>query len=135
VNEKLEMGLPQSHASSQTSLAISWCLSAVATFLCLVLALASTHFIQPFTALFQGLNVALPWPTRFLVATQYWLLPSFYLGLALMAILFQFSDRGFRAKRMAAIRIFLTALMAAGLVLFVLYLPLLTVASNLSRER
>jgi hypothetical protein len=135
MNEKLEMELPQSHASSQTSLAISWCLSGLVTFLCLVLALASTLFVRPFTVLFQGLSVELPWPTRFLVATQYWLLPAYYLGLALVAILVQFSDRDFRAKRMAAIRIFLAALVAAGLVLFVLYLPLLTLISKLSGAR
>ena len=43
--------------------------------------------------------------------------------------------RSFRAKRMAAIRIFLAALVAAGLVLFILYLPLLTVAGKLSGAR
>ena len=132
MNEKLEVELPHSHLSSQTSLAISWCLSGLVTFLCLVLSRASTLFVRPFTALFQGLSVELPWPTRFLVATQYWLLPVFYLGLALVAILIQFSGRDFRAKRMAAIRIFLAALVAAGLVLFVLYLPLLTVAGKLT---
>jgi hypothetical protein len=129
------MELPQSHASSQESLAISWCLSGVVTFLCLVLALALTHFIQPFTVLFQDLSVELPWPTRFLIATQYWLLPVFYLGLALIAILIQFSDCDSPAKRMAAVRIFLAALVAAGLVLFVLYLPLLTAAGKLSAAR
>jgi hypothetical protein len=132
MNEKLDMELPHSHLSSQTSLVISSCLSGVVTFLCLVLALASTRFVEPFTALFQGLNVELPWPTRFLVATQSWLSPAFYLGLALVAILIQFSGRGFRAKRMAAIRIFLAALLVAGLVLFVLYLPLLTLVTKLS---
>jgi hypothetical protein len=135
MNEKLEMEIPRSHAPPQISLAISWCLSGFVTFLCLVLALASTRFVQPFTALFQGLKVELPWPTRFLVATHYWLLPAFYLGLALVAILIQFSDRDLRAKRMAAIRIFLAVLVAAGLVLFVLYLPLLTLASKLSGAR
>jgi hypothetical protein len=135
MNEKPEMELPQSHTPSQTSLAISWCLSGLVTFLCLVLALASTRFVQPFTVLFQGLNVELPWPTRFLVATQYWLLPVFYLGLASVAILIQFSDCDFRAKRMAVVRIFLATLVAAGLVLLVLYLPLLTLASKLSGAR
>jgi hypothetical protein len=135
MNEKLKMEPPKSRALSQASLAFSWCLSGVATILCLVLALASTHFVQPFTALFQGLNVELPWPTRFLVATQYWLLPAFYLGLAMVAILIQFSGRDFRAKRIAAVRIFLATLVAAGLVLFVLYLPVLTLAGKLSGAR
>jgi hypothetical protein len=135
MSEKYEMNLLQPHTQSQTSLAISWCVAGVVTFLCLVLALASTRFVQPFNALFQGLSVELPWPARFLLATYSWLLPMFYFSLAVFAIIIQFSDRDFRTKRLAAVRVFLAALVSVGFIVFILYLPLLTVASKLSDAR
>ncbi|HWZ96724.1 MAG TPA: hypothetical protein VN025_03105 [Candidatus Dormibacteraeota bacterium] len=135
MSEKYEMNLLQPHTQSQTSLAISWSVAGVVTFLCLVLALASTRFVQPFNALFQGLSVELPGPTRFLLATYSWLLPMFYFSLAVFAIIIQFSDRDFRTKRLATVRVFLAALVSVGFIVFILYLPLLTVASKLSDAR
>jgi hypothetical protein len=132
MNEKYEANLLPTRTQSQASFAISWCVAGVVTFFCLLLALASRGAIQPFAALFQGLGVELPWPTRFLLTTYFWLLPLLYLGLAVSAVLFQFSSRDFRARLLAAVRIFLVALVSAGLFVFILYLPLLALTEKLS---
>jgi len=135
MNEKFEMNLSHLRAQSQGSLAISWGVTVFVAFFCLLLALASRGMIRPFDALFQGLSVEVPWPTRFLLATYSWLLPVLYLSLGLVAISVQSSKRDFRTKRLAIVRIFLGAIVSAGLVIFILYLPLLTIASKLNDAR
>jgi hypothetical protein len=131
MNEKFEVNLMQPRTQSRASVTIWSCVTGITTFVCLMLALASAKFMRPFQDLFQGLNVELPWPTRLLFATYHWLLPAFYLSLAIGVFAIQFSDRDFRTKRLVTVRIFLAALVGAGFVIFILYLPVLTVASKL----
>jgi len=132
MNEKFELNLSHLRSQSQPSLAISWCVTAFVAFFCVVLATASQGVVRPFDALFQGLGVDVPWPTHFLLATYFWLLPLFYLSLAVFAIAVQSSNRDFRTKRLTTVRIFLAMIVSVALVVFILYLPLLTVASKLN---
>ena len=131
MNENYEMNSMQLRGQSWASITIWWIVTGITAFLCLVLAGASTRFVRVFNELFQGLNVELPWPTRFFLASYHWVLPAFYLCLALGVFVIQFSGRDFRAKRLFTVRILLAALVGAGLVVFILYLPLLTLASKL----
>lgn len=132
MSEKQQFDMFQHRTESQASLVLWWSVTGFVAFACMVLALASGRSIRVFDELFRGLQVDLPWPTSFLLATYHWLLPALYLGLALSAVLIQFSSWDFRAKRLATVRIFLAAIVSMGLIVFVLYLPLLTIASKLS---
>ena len=132
MNEKLEMNLMQPRGQSRAAMAFWSSVTGMTVFVCLVLALASAKFVRPFHELFQGLNVELPWPTRFFLVTYHWVLPVFYLGLALGVFVIQFSGRDFRTKRLATVRIFLATLISVGVVVFILYLPLLTIVSKLA---
>jgi len=131
MSEKFEMNLMRPRTESRLGMTFRLSATGITTFFCLVLALASPRFVGPFREILQGLNVELPWPTRFLFATYRWLLPAFYLSLALGVFVIQFSGCDFRTKRLATVRIFLAALVGAGLIVFILYLPLLTIASKL----
>ena len=131
MNENSELHILRIRSQSQTSLALGWGLTAFVSFLCVVLAVASTRFVGPFASLFAGLDVDLPWPTRFLIATHSWLLSTYFLVLAVLALGKEWLSRDFRLKRLITVRIFLAALISAGIVLLLLYLPVLTIASKL----
>lgn len=131
MNENFEMNLLQHRTQSRAGMTFWLSVTGITTLLCLALALASPKPVRVFQELFQGLAVELPWPTRFFLATYQWVLPAFYLGLALGVFAIQFSGCDFRTKRLYTVRIFLAALVGAGLVVFVLYLPLLTIVSKL----
>jgi hypothetical protein len=81
--------------------------------------------------MFRQLEVELPWPTRLLFATYDWLLPIFFSSLAILVIWKQYSARDLRREFLLTARVFLVGLTTAGLVIFVLYLPMLTLASKL----
>lgn len=131
MNQNHQMDPMQPHRSSPLGTTIWSGVSGITAFLCFLLALAAPKSVRIFHEMFQGLGVELPWLTRFLLATYHWVLPALYFGLALCVFLVQFSGRDFRTKRLYAVRILLAALVSIGLVVFILYLPLLTVASKL----
>jgi hypothetical protein len=129
------MDMHQPHNQPQPSTALSWLTTGVVAFLCSVLGLASAHFVEPFAALFQGLGVELPLPTRFMLATYMWFLPLLFTALAAFVILKEFAARELRRRFLLTGRVFLAALIAAGLVIFVLYLPLLTLSAKLVKAK
>jgi len=130
MNANSELNPFQVRTPSHTSITIYWCLNGFVALFCLILALASAGFVQPFAALFAGLGVELPWPTRFLIATYFWILPLYFAGLAVLLFTKDLWSKDFRSKRLVTVRIFLAALVMTGVVVFVLYLPLLTLAGN-----
>ena len=111
---------------------ISWAATAIVVFSCMLLAVALARSIPIFANLFQQLKVEVPWLTHLLITTYYWLVPSFFSALAIFVIWKECSDREPRHKFLLTARVFFTALFATGLMIFVLYLPLLTLASKLA---
>jgi hypothetical protein len=129
--EKYEINFPEAHLQSRVGVATSWLLAGMAGFICLVLAQASSRFVRPFAVMFQGLGVELAWPTRFLV-THGWLPSLPFCALAVFVIVRAALTEGSRKRRLTSARVLCMAAVTAGLVMFVLYLPLLTIASKLS---
>ncbi|HLZ11524.1 MAG TPA: hypothetical protein VKP58_02960 [Candidatus Acidoferrum sp.] len=131
MNEKLEMNLMQPRGQSLAGKTIWLAITGITAFVCLVLAGAAGKFVGPFQEMFQAINVELPWPTRFLLASYHWTLPAFYFGLLTTIFAVQFFVRDFRTKRLYTVRVLLAAIIGAGLIVFLLYLPVLTIASKL----
>ncbi len=135
MNQDYDLNPLQLRMQSQASFVFSWCLNGFVAFLCLILAFVSTRFVQPFATLFDGLGVEVPWPTRFLIATHSWLLPTYFVVLAALTFAKELWSNDFRLKRLISVRIFLAAIVMAAVVVFVLYLPLLSLASKLSDSK
>jgi hypothetical protein len=125
----------QIHFEPQLSVALSWLATGVVAFLCSVLGLASAHFVQPFAALFQGLGVKLPPPTRLMMATYMWLLPLLFTALAVLVILKEFLARDTRRRFLLTTSVFLAAVITVGSVIFILYLPVLTLGAKLASAK
>jgi hypothetical protein len=129
------MDTHQTHIQPQLSTVLSWLATGVVAFLCGVLGLASVRFVQPFAVLLQGLGVELPLPTRFMLATYVWLLPLLFTALAVFVSLKEFLAGELRRRFLLTARVFLAALIAVGLVVLILYLPLLTLTAKLVRTK
>jgi hypothetical protein len=125
----------QTHPQLQLSTVLSWLATGVVAFLCSVLGLASGPFVQSFAVMLQGLRVELPLPTRFVLATYVWLLPLLFSALAVFVILKEVLARELRRRFVLTARVFLAALIAVGLVILILYLPLLTLAAKLVKTK
>ena len=110
---------------------LSWLATVIVAALCLLLAPILTRVIPIFFNLFHGLEVQLPWPTRVLFATYYWLIPSCLVALAVFVFWKECSTREPRRRFLLTSRVFFAALITVGIVIFLLYLPLLTLASKL----
>jgi hypothetical protein len=124
------MDTHQTHTQPQLSSVLSWLATGVVAFLCSVLGLASASFVQPFAAMFQGLGVELPLPTRIMLATHMWLLPLLFTVLAVFVVVKEFTARELRRRFLLTARVFLAVLITVGVVIFILYLPLLTLAAK-----
>ncbi len=131
MNENYPMNVMQPSRQSLAGKTIWLAVTGITAFFCLVLAGAAAKFVRPFQEMFQGLNVELPWATRFLLASYHWTLPAFYLGLVIAVFAVQFFGRDFRTKRLYTVRVLLAAVVGASLIVFLLYLPLLTLAGKL----
>ncbi len=70
-----------------------------------------------------------------MLATYMWLPPLLFTTLAVFVILKEFAAREVRLRFLLTGRVFLAALIAAGLVIFVLYLPLLTLLAKLVKAK
>lgn len=103
---------------------LSWVLSAFVALQCAVLAAAMVRVIPIFGEILRGMQVELPWPTRFLLATHQWLLPLFFVVLAMFVIGKELAVKRSRHRIVLTGEIFLAAALTPGLVLLVLYLPL-----------
>jgi len=81
--------------------------------------------IPMFAKLFEGLGVEVPLPTRFLIATFWWLLPAIFLGAAALIIARQFVRLdGLRLRFTNFVLIFVGGVLVPLIVLD-LYLPFL----------
>jgi uncharacterized membrane protein YidH (DUF202 family) len=129
------MNISQTHIQTQLGNVLSWLATGAVALLCTALGLASVHFVEPFAAMFRGLGVELPWPTRFLLATHVPLLPLFFIALAALVIWKGLSVREPRRRLILTARLFLAALFASGLVVFILYLPLLILGKKLGEAK
>jgi len=85
--------------------------------------------------MFQGLAVELPLPTRFFLATYAWLLPFLFTVLTVFVILKEFLARELRRRFLLTARVFLAALITAGVVILILYLPLLALGTKLVKAK
>jgi len=86
--------------------------------------------VAVFAAMLQGIGVELPWLTRFLLATYFWLLPLFFFALVAFVILKEFSARELRRKFVLTTTVFLRTFVTPGLAILIVYLPLFVVAKN-----
>jgi type II secretory pathway component PulF len=87
--------------------------------------------IEIFNTLFQGLGVQLPGATRFLLVTYVWLFPFLFVGAAILVIAKELVMRDVRGRLAATLVIFVAAASSVGLVVFVLYLPVLELLRKL----
>jgi hypothetical protein len=131
MNENYTMNTAQRPTQFPVARLLSWLATGIVAASCLLLAPILIRAIPIYSNMFQGLDVQLPWPTRVLFATYYWFLPSFFVALAVFVIWKECSTRELRRKALLTARVFFAALIAVGIVIFVLYLPLLALASKL----
>jgi type II secretory pathway component PulF len=131
MNGNYSMNTPHPPTQFQVGHFLSWFATGIVAFSCTLLAPIFIRVIPIYANMFQGLGVELPWPTRFLLATYYWLLPIFFITLTVFVIWKECSARELRPKFQLTARVFFGALFAVGLVILALYLPMLTLASKL----
>jgi hypothetical protein len=131
MNENHSMDTPQRATEFPVSRLLSWLTTGIVAALCLLLAPLLVRVIPVYSDMFHGLGVQLPWPTRILLATYYWLLPSLFVALAVFVICKEYSIHELRRRFVLTARVFFVALITVGIVIFLLYLPLLTLASKL----
>jgi hypothetical protein len=125
----------QIQSKPQLTIALSWLAAGGVAFLCCVFALASPYFVQPFAAMLQGIGAELPSLTRLLLATYMWLLPLLFTALAVFVILKEFLAREPRRRLLLTTSVFLAAVITVSSVVFILYLPLLTLEAELARAK
>ncbi len=77
-----------------------------------------------FAKLFEGLGMALPLPTRLLMASYSWLFPVLFVGAAILTIAKQFMQLSKLRLRVANLFLIVVGVAFAPLVVLVLYLPL-----------
>jgi hypothetical protein len=133
MNERHIVNIVQAYRPAQVGIGLSWLATAVVALPCLFLALVLGHALEPFGALFRGLEVEVPWPTRFLLATQGWPLRLIFLGLAVFVIWKEFSIQELRRKFVLTARIFFAALLTMALFMLTVYLPVFMLASKLAK--
>ena len=113
---------------------LGWGASMLVSLGCLFACLVLVRSIGIFNTLFQGLGVELPGATRFLLATYVWLFPIFFVGAAILVIAKEFVMRDVRGRLAATLIIFITAASSVGLVVLVLYLPVLELVRRLASK-
>jgi hypothetical protein len=131
MNENFSMNTPDTPTQFQVGRLLSWFATGIVAFTCALLAPILIRVVPIYANMFEGLGVELPWPTRVLLATYYWLLPIFFVALAVFVVWKEYSTRELRRRFLLTARVFFAALITVGLVVFVLYLPVLTLASKL----
>jgi type II secretory pathway component PulF len=132
MNENYSLNTAQRPAQFPVARLLSWLATGIVAVSCLLLAPILISVIPSYSNMFHGLGVELPWPTRVLLATYYWLLPIFFVALAVFVVWKECSTRELRRRFLLTARVFFAALITVGLVAFVLYLPVLTLASKLA---
>ncbi|HEX8836483.1 MAG TPA: hypothetical protein VF748_06085 [Candidatus Acidoferrum sp.] len=77
-----------------------------------------------FAKLFDGLGVAIPFPTRLLIATYWWVYPLIFLGAVILTIFKQFVSLGELRLRIANLFLIFAGVVFPVLVVLIVYLPL-----------
>jgi hypothetical protein len=131
MNENHSVDTPQKATEFPMVRLLSWLTTGIVAALCLLLVPLAVRVIPIYSDMFHGLEVQLPWPTRILSATYYWLLPSLFVALAVFVICKEYLIHELRRRFVLTARVFFAALITMGIVIFLLYLPLLTLASKL----
>ncbi|MGB8476285.1 MAG: hypothetical protein WCE61_19560 [Candidatus Acidiferrum sp.] len=121
----------QTHSQSQMGSVFSLFATVVVALLSVALGLLSGVVLEPFAAMFQGLEVRLPWMTRFLLDTRGWPFRLLFFGLALFVIWKETSVPDLRRRLVLSARAFILLLVTLGLVIFALYLPLFALLAKL----
>ena len=131
MNQNHSPSTPQRVTEFPVARLLSWLATGIVAASCFLLVPLLVRVIPIYSEMFHGLEVQLPWPTRVLFATYYWLLPSFFVAMALFVICKEWSIRELRRRFQLTARVFFVVLMTLGIVIFVIYLPLLTLAGKL----
>jgi type II secretory pathway component PulF len=131
MNENYTLNTPKTCTQYPVGRSLSWFATAIVAFSCALCAPVLVRVIPIYSSMFRQVGVELPWPTRFLLTSYSWLLPVFFIGLAIFVIWKECSARELRRKFLLTARVFIAAVFTMVLVIFLLYLPVLTLASKL----
>ncbi len=112
---------------------LSWMLTGVMALLCTILAMIGARVVAILANMFHQLEVELPWPTRFLLASYAWLLPLLFGSLGIFVVWKEFSTRELRDKFVLTARVFFAVATTVGGVALVLYLPVLMLGAKLAK--
>jgi type II secretory pathway component PulF len=121
--------------NSQQGKGLAWVAALLVSLCCICTCVFLLRSTGIFRELFKGLGVELPLTTRLLIATYSWLYPLLFVGAAVLVIAKEFALRDVRSKLAATVIIFVAAVSSAGLVQYVLYLPLLELVKKLSQAK
>jgi hypothetical protein len=111
--------------NTPSKLYVSWLFALVCCLYYLLAYLGLASATPIFAKMFEGLEVALPLPTRLLMASYSWLFPVFFVGAVILTIAKQFVPLEKRPLRLANLFLIVVGVAFAPLVVFTLYLPLL----------
>ena len=127
------MNSVQAYRPAQVGVGLSWLATAVVALPCLFFALVLGQVLEPFGAMYQGLGIEVPWPTRLLLATEAWPLRLIFLSLAVLVIWKEFFIPELRRKFTFTARVFFGALLTMVLFMLTIYLPLFLLANKLAK--
>ena len=113
----------------------SWVATVVVALFCVLIGIYIVRAIPVFATMFQGLGVELPLPARVLLATYYWLVPLFFIALAVFVIWKEISLRELRYRFVVTITVFLASVGIHGLVILVIYQPLFILIKRLNEAK
>lgn len=129
------MNESEAQKQPQVGTFFSWLATVIVVLFCILDGLYVVRAIPIFATMFQGLGVELPLPTRVLLATYYWLVPLFFIALAVFVVWKEISLQELRYRFVVTITVFLASLSAPGLVALVLYQPLFVLIKKLGETK
>ena len=103
------------------------------SFACLASWLILVKITPIFAVLFKGLEVSLPFPTKFLIASYSWLYPLLFGGAAVAVIVQEFLVRDARRRLITTAVVFVGSAASVGMAIICLYLPLFLLTWKLGR--
>ncbi|MBS1841330.1 MAG: hypothetical protein JSS69_05660 [Acidobacteria bacterium] len=109
----------------------AWIAAALVAFCCIYVDGFVISSIRTSAKLFDGLGVQLPFPTLLLLATRPRYFALFFFGAAFVVVGKEFALTRLRDRWMTTAVVFAAILVAAGLVEFILQLPLLITVNKL----
>ncbi|MGH8100843.1 MAG: hypothetical protein ACREIW_06065 [Chthoniobacterales bacterium] len=114
---------------------LPWPFAAAYVFYFFIIYRAVVSVIPIFIALFKGLDVALPMPTRFLFESYRWLFPLLFVGSVSLIIAIRFVPLTKTRLRLANLTLILAGAVSVAVVALVLYLPYLDLIWKLHRAK